>query len=283
MRRRQLIQRAATGLAVVAGARLAAPALAGAAPGTGSADFPGLGIPLNKLLRIVSLSHVNDPATTPIFAGDPEFVLETAATVAEDGYYLQNVKEGEHTGSHWGAPAHFQEGGLTADQMVPEDFFLPAVKIDIREKASLDADYAVTVADLQEWEAAHGRIPSGAAVILWTGWGARWGTDAYSNTDADGVTHQPGFSADAAQWLIDTSRLAARGALGTDTFGPDLGNDETYPVSVKLYDQHRISLENLTNLEAIPMTGAYVLVGGPINRAGSGSPATIFGLIPRLP
>lgn len=283
MKRRQLIRRVATGLAVVAGARLAGPAVAQAAPGTGSADFPGFGIPLDKLLKIVSLSHVNDPATTPIFPGDPEFVLETAATVAEDGYYLQNVKEGEHTGSHWGAPAHFQEGGLTADQLVPEDLFLPAVKIDIRAESAANADYAVTVADLQEWEAANGRIPSGAAVILWTGWESRWGTDAYANVDSDGVTHQPGFSVEAAEWLIDTGRLAARGALGTDTFGPDLGNDETYPVSVALYDQHRISLENLGNLAGLPTSGAYILVGGPINRAGSGSPATIFGLIPRLP
>ncbi|WP_072801902.1 cyclase family protein [Rhodococcoides yunnanense] len=283
MKRRQLMRRVATGLAVVAGARLAGPALAQAAPGTGSADFPGLGVPLDRLLGIVSLSHVNDPATTPIFPGDPEFVLETAATVAADGYYLQNVREGEHTGTHWGSPAHFQDGGLTADQLVPEDLFLPAVKIDIRDKAAADADYAVTVADLQQWEATNGRIPSGAAVILWTGWDSKWGTDAYVNADADGVTHQPGFSPDAAQWLIDTGRLAARGALGTDTFGPDLGNDETYPVSVKLYDHHRISLENLANLGALPAAGAYVLVGGAINRAGSGSPATIFGLIPRLP
>lgn len=282
MKRRQLIRRVATGLAVVAGARLAGPPLAQAAPGTGSADIPGIGIPLDRLLKIVSLSHVNDPATTPIFPGDPEFVLETAATVAEDGFYIQNVREGEHTGSHWGAPAHFQEGGLTADQLAPEDLFLPAVKIDIREKSAVNADYAVTVADLQEWESVNGRIPSGAAVLLWTGWDERWGSDIYANADAQGVSHQPGFSADAAQWLIDTGRLADRGALGTDTFGPDLGNDETYPVSVKLYDRRRISLENLTNLGSLPTTGAYVLVGGPINRAGSGSPATIFGLIPRV-
>ncbi|WP_032377811.1 cyclase family protein [Rhodococcoides fascians] len=282
MKRRQLFRRVTTGVAVLVGARLVAPATADALPGTGSAQPDGPAVPLDRLLQIVSLSHVNDPALTPIFPGDPEFTLETAFTVAEDGFYLQYVKEGEHTGTHWGAPAHFQEGGLTADQLDPQDLFLPAVKIDIREQAAGDADYAVTVADLQSWEAVHGPIPAGAAVIAWTGWSSRWGTDAYANADSDGVTHQPGFSAEAAQWLIDTGKLADRGALGTDTFGPDLGNDETYPVSVKLYDRRRISLENLTNLESIPATGAYVLVGGPINRAGSGSPATIFGLVPRL-
>ena len=71
--------------------------------------------------------------------------------------------------------------------------------------------------------------PDGAAVVLWTGWESRWGSEEYANSDAEDVTHQPGFSVDAARWLIDTGRLGTRGALGTDTFGPDLGNDEPTP------------------------------------------------------
>jgi kynurenine formamidase len=47
-----------------------------------------------------------------------------------------------------------------------------------------------------------------------------------------------------------------------------------------LFHRHRISLENMANLEALPTTGAWVLVGGPRNHNGSGSPATIFGVIP---
>jgi kynurenine formamidase len=230
--------------------------------------------------RLVSLSHLNDPATTPIFPGDPEFVLETAATIAEDGYYLQYAKQGEHTGTHWGAPAHFQVGGRTADQLDPEDLFRPAVKIDVRARAAADADYAVTVADVREFERRAGRIPREAAVILWTGWESRWGTPAYAGVDATGVAHQPGFAPETARWLIDTGRLDERGALGTDTFGPDVGNDPTYPVSTLLYGRRRISLENLTNLGALPDTGSHVLVGSPINRAGSGAPATIYGVIP---
>ena len=155
------------------------------------------------------------------------------------------------------------------------------MKIDVRDRAAADADYAVTVADLQAFERRHGPIPRGAAVILWTGWEQRWCTPAYANVDARGVPHQPGFSAPAARWLIDNQRLDERGALGTDTFGPDLGHDRSYPVSTLLYDRRRISLENLNNLAALPETGGHVLVGSPLNRAGSGAPATIFGIIPR--
>jgi kynurenine formamidase len=231
--------------------------------------------------ELIFLSHVNDPATTSIFPGDPPFVLETMATVPVDGFYMQHVHEGEHTGSHWGAPAHFQEGGLTADQLDPGDLFLPAVKIDVRDQVAADPDYGVSVADLRRWTRRHGPMPRGAAVILWTGWDARWGTDAYANLDADGVIHQPGFLPEAVEWLLENRALDERGALGTDTFGPDRGIDDTYAVSVMLYDRHRISLENLTNLGSLPSSGAWVLVGGPRNKAGSGSTATIFGVLPR--
>ncbi|HEY8546156.1 MAG TPA: cyclase family protein [Acidimicrobiales bacterium] len=274
MERRQLMRTAAAGVAGMVGATVLDPGDA-----TGATPRPPRRNPLADL-RLVNLSHVNDPATTTLFPGDPEFRLETMATVPEDGFYMQYVMEGEHTGTHWGAPAHFEEGGLTADQLDPMDLYLPAVKIDIRDKAAANADYALTVDDLKAWERRHGRIPDGAAVILWTGWEDKWGTPAYANLDADGVVHQPAFSPAAVEWLISTGRLGKRGALGTDTFGPDLGSDPDYTVSVMLYHRHRISLENLNNLKKLPTTGAYVLVGGPIHARGSGSTATIWGVLP---
>jgi len=231
-------------------------------------------------VRVLSLSHVNDPATTNVFPGDPAFELEKIADYDPDGFYQQYVREAEHTGTHWGAPCHFQEGGRCADQLDAQDLYLPAVKIDVRSLAAGDADYQVSVADLKRWERRYGRIPRGAAVILQTGWETRWGSPEYPNQDADGVIHQPGFGLEAAQWLLSTGRIGRRGALGTDTFSPDAGINETFSVSTLLYGERRISLENLANLDALPATGAYVLVGGPINRRGSGSTATIFGLVP---
>jgi kynurenine formamidase len=265
---------AAAGMAGLAGGRALGTGVAGAST-AGGGGHATLGD-----IQLVFLSHVNDPATTSIFPGDPEFVLETMATVPEDGFYMQYVREGEHTGTHWGAPAHFQEGGLTADQLDAEDLLLPAVKVDVRAQAA-DADYAVTVADLRAWERTYGRMPRQAAVVLWTGWEDRWGTDAYPNLDADGVIHQPGFSLEAAEWLVGRGVLGVRGALGTDTFGPDRGIDSDYGVSILLYQEHRITLENLANLASLPPKGAHVLVGGPIHKAGSGSTASIYGLVPR--
>ena len=289
MERRQVLRTAVgmAGMAGLAGAgalSMASPAGAaagsqGQGKGQGNNNGQGNGDVLAKL-GLVFLSHVNDPAVTNLFPGDPEFTLEVINTIPEDGFYMQYVREGEHTGTHWGAPAHFQEGGLTADQLDPGDLFLPAVKIDIRAKAAANADYALTVADLKDFERRNGPIPKQSAIVLWTGWEDRWGTPAYPNLDADGVIHQPGFGLEAAEWLVDHGKLGNRGSLGTDTFGADLGIDETFAVTTLLFDRHRISLENMANLAALPTTGAWVLVGGPRNAAGSGSTATIYGVLP---
>jgi kynurenine formamidase len=231
-------------------------------------------------LRLISLSHPNDPATTSAYPGDPPFELETVATIEKDGYALQFVRQGEHTGTHWGAPGHFNAGEALADALDLEDLFLPAVKIDVRAQCARDADYEISVADVEAWERHHGRIPDESMVIIWTGWDARWGTDAYLNRDSGGRMHQPGFALATARWLVDSGRLGRRGGTGSDTFGPDRGIDTTYAVSRLVYQRHRVSLEALGNLSALPPTGAYVLCGGHINVKGTGSTALIYGLLP---
>ena len=235
--------------------------------------------------RVVFLSHVNDPARTPGFPGDPEFSLTTAFTVPEDGYYLQYVKEGEHTGSHWGAPCHFHTNELCADQLDPSDLVRPAVVVDVRAKAARNVDYRLSVADLKAWERRYGPMPEGAAVIAWTGcdrfWSARQtGRNYYNCGSGKPGLHQPGFSLRAVRWLIDQGILGRQGGLGTDTFGPDPGTDDQFRESSLDFHRHRIDLENLTHLELLPPSGAWILVGGPRNSHGSGSPATIYGLTP---
>ena len=116
-------------------------------------------------------------------------------------------------------------------------------------------------------------------MVAWTGWDEKWGTPEFIGT-GESADHQPGFAVETVEWLVRTGRLGRRGALGIDTFGPDPGTDISYAVSKLLYREHRISLECLANLAELPATGAWVLVGAALYRSGSGSPATIFALLP---
>jgi kynurenine formamidase len=226
--------------------------------------------------EVVFLSHVVT-AAAPVFPGDPPVELRTAATVERDGYYLQYLGTGEQAGTHWAAPAHFNPGEAAADELEPGDFFFPAAVLDVRDAAAADPDYALTVADLEDWESRFGRVPEHAAVIMWTGFCDRWPDPVtYLNADAAGCPHYPGFGVAATRWLIDHRGI---GALGTDTMGVDPGVDDSFGSNRLLLRDHRIHLENLTGLGRMPPAGGWLIVGGVRTRGGSGSPATVFGLI----
>lgn len=227
--------------------------------------------------HVVFLSHVL-AASTPVFPGDPPVQIRQAATVGEDGYYLQALACGEQSGTHWAAPAHFEAGAITADQLDPADFFLPAVVIDARDLAATSQDFALGVDHLSIWEKAHGRVPARSAVLLWTGYDVKWGDPAaYLGTDETGGLHYPGFDSDAARWLVAERGIAA---LGTDTMGIDPGADTEFGANRALMHDHRVHLENLRGLGQLPPTGSWIVVGGIRIAGGSGSPATVFGLVP---
>jgi len=100
---------------------------------------------------------------------------------------------------------------------------------------------------------------------------------SYLNQDPAGRLHYPGFSAKAARWLVEHRSITA---LGTDTMGIDPGADDTYGANQVLLFDHRLHLENLCGLSEMPPVGGWIIIGGIRVRAGSGSPATVFGLIP---
>jgi len=269
-------------LALFAAGALTATALR--QPASGADRAP---VALPAFGQVVNLSHVNDPATAPIFPGDPAFAIDTVFSVAEDGYYLELVTEGTHTGTHYSAPCHFHDGAACMDDLSPSDLVLPAVVLDVRDEVAADPDHLVTVADLKAFEDEHGEMPPGAAVLLLTGCDGYW-----ANGDTDGEPnyfncgsglsgdHQPGFSRNAVKWLIQTRVLGRTGALGTDTFGPDPSSDGYFIPTWLTLRRHRVTIENLTNLEALPTTGAWIVLGSPRNVNGSGAPGTVFGFVP---
>jgi kynurenine formamidase len=277
-RRRSLA--ALTGLALFA---------AGAATGSliGLAGAKPQREPLPGFSGVVSLSHINDPRATPIFPGDPAFRIRTVFTVPDDGYYLEVIREGAHTGTHYSAPCHFHVGAACMDDLSPSDLVLPAVVVDVREQVAADPDHLVRAADLQAWEADNGPMPDGAAVLLYTGCSRFW-----AKGDADGEPnyyncgsglsgdHQPGFTRNAVKWLIQQGVLGETGALGTDTFGPDPTSDAMYMETWLTLRKRRLTIENMTNLGSLPATGAWIVLGSPLNVNGSGAPGTVFGLVP---
>ncbi|ASI99674.1 cyclase family protein [Thermococcus celer] len=70
---------------------------------------------------------------TPVYPDDPPVSIRPWAFIDRDGYYLNVLKLGEHSGTHVDAPAHFVPGGKTVDEMPLEKFIGEAFVIDVRE------------------------------------------------------------------------------------------------------------------------------------------------------
>ena len=127
------------------------------------------------------------------------------------------------------------------------------------------------------WEKRNGRIPAGAIVILRTGWAARWpDAQRYRNTDAKGEMHFPGFSVEAAKFLVEARDVMG---LGIDTLSVDYGPSPDFAVHQYAMPHSVYNLENVTNLEQVPATGSIVMVAPMKLEGGSGGPVRIFALV----
>lgn len=227
-------------------------------------------------LKLVDLTHPIT-STIPIWPGDPELEIRPWAAYAKDGYFINRITIGEHSGTHWGTPNTFIEGATSAEQVPITKLVVPAVMIDIRDKALQNQDYQLSVADVQAWEAVNGAVPADSAVLLLTGWQSRWSdASAFLNEDEQGVLHWPGFSAEAAEFLVSQRKIVG---LGTDTHGADPGNDEVYGASAAIYQADGMVLECLNRLDQLPAKGATLVVGGLPIQGGSGSPVRVFAFL----
>jgi kynurenine formamidase len=253
--------------------------LAGAAGAALAASFPAGALakpPRGPLKRTQDLSHVFR-AGFPIFGTPPTFhppSRRTLVNVVPDGFYGQEWTFWEHSATHMDAPGHFVEGGRLTPQITPAELMLPLFVVDIRAKAAQNPDAMVTVDDIRRVERGHGRVPKGALVAMDSGWDVRAGSAvAYRNPDAAGVLHFPGFSFDAADWLIKHRQIAA---LGVDTLSLDPGNSTDFPVHVRLLRSNRYGLEGLANLSKVRPRGATAFVGVVPWEEGSGGPARVW-------
>lgn len=178
--------------------------------------------------------------------------------------------------SHCDSPSHFFANGRTISDLTDSELFAPAVIIDISSRVPANCDtnkesnismfnVTVTVQDLEKWEGENGReIPRGAIVAMRSGWSELFNCGReYNNFDRDGVCHFPGFSIEAAKWLLEKRFIAG---LAVDTLSVDVGSSSTYPVHNAVLGKSLFNVENL-DLSGVPSSlgkNAHFIVA-PLN------------------
>jgi kynurenine formamidase len=206
--------------------------------------------------RFVELSHtIHDGMVT--YPGMPVPRLSTYTSREQSGatlgtgvsFDITRIELVANTGTYLDAPYHFHaDGADVAD--------LPLERL---------VDVPVTVVravDLPRVDAALLGDPGrfwGHAVLVETGWSRHWGTPAY-------LSGSPYLTADAARTLIDANVAL----VGVDTLNIDNVEDPHRPVHNGLLGAGIPIMEHLTNLAAVPDTGARLTaLPAPVHGMGT--------------
>jgi kynurenine formamidase len=218
---------------------------------------------------------LGDQVIEPLFAHEPG-VGRIGTGAQLDRYTLVG-----QWGTHVDAPVHFGAGMRSVDQLRPDEMVLPLVVLDIHAAVDGNPDYVVSMEDVQRWERQNGQIPLRAFIALRSDWSKRWpDATAFFNTDAQGISHYPGWS-DAVLRYLDLDRMAV--AIGHETPDTDPGmvaSASTYTLESWHLRQDRFQIEMLCNLDRVPEAGAVIIATWPKARGASGFPARVLALLP---
>src|SRR5215467_14699822 len=110
---------------------------------------------------------------TPAF--DPKH--KRPYTIKEDGFRTTYYDMVGQYGTHVDPPAHFDEKGVTMDEIPLKQMILPLIVLDNTRYLPKDPNHAFSVTDLMVWEKQYGRVPRGAFVAL--------RTDMYKDWDSN--------------------------------------------------------------------------------------------------
>ena len=193
-------------------------------------------------------------------------------------------KMGVHSTTHLDAPWHYaptSEGkpAKTIDQVPLEWCYGPGVVIDMKHKADFDP---ITVEDIRSFlEKENITLTPNTIVLIKTGRDKYMGSKAF-------FTKGTGMSAAATKWLIQQGIKV----MGIDQWGWDL----PLPYLVKkakasndpelFWEAHLVGrkheychMEQLTNLDALPLTG-FKIAAFPLKiKGGSAAPARVVAFV----
>jgi kynurenine formamidase len=231
-----------------------------------------------KSKTYVDLTHSFDE-TTPVWSGFGQAKMTPAAdpktgkpyTIKDDGFRSTTYQMVGQYGTHVDPPAHFDEKGITMDEIPLKQMILPLYVVDNTPYQAKDENHAFSVDDLRAWEKRHGRIPPGSFVALRTDMSKDWNT----NPERFKRSPFPAWAFETIKFLYDQRGVTATGHEAMDTDTTDKMDSETYILTHGHYQ-----IEVMANLDKVPATGALIVVTWPKVRKGLGFPARAFAILP---
>ena len=128
--------------------------------------------------------------TMPLEDGLRGISIESARTIAEDGWNATTLHLYSHAGTHMDAPTHFAVGDRTIDRIPLDKCMGPAWIADLM---GIEPRAVISVGDLG---ATAQRIRPGDGLLLRTGWSRRYREPAYRD-------ELPRVGLELARWCVE--------------------------------------------------------------------------------
>ena len=182
-------------------------------------------------MRVIDLTHTIKE-NMPVYPGTGTPKLTIANTHEEHGFQETLISFYSHTGTHMDAPAHLFAGRTTLDQFPASQFLGRALVIDCTH---LQEGEAITMRELRKYGGVEDTVDF---LLFYTGWDARWGTDAYFGD-------YPCIDMEVLQHILDGNYKG----IGFDVIGLDpIAGGNLMRHKALLREKDIVNIENLKNL-----------------------------------
>lgn len=224
----------------------------------------------------IDLTHMVEE-NMPVFPSHTKFFLNNWVCPG-DPAFLNVMIMGDHTGTHFDAPAHFNHDESDPNRKLcheiePMALTGKAVKLTF---GPFEADNStISADDIKAWEAKNRPITQDDIVILDYQWGAKWKSVTQGN---EFMENWPGIDVSAADYLMEKKIKV----VGTDCASIDAsdGCGFKFPGHLSMLTKGVLVLENLANLDKLP--NEFIFMSLPMKIKGAGaSPIRAVALLPR--
>jgi len=185
-------------------------------------------------MKIIDLTHAIS-AHMPVYPGTEPPVFTTGCSIEDNGFLEKKMTFYSHTGTHMDAPAHMLKESKTLDQLSLDHFYGKAALVDVSANRN-------PIIDIEDLAFCEEMLRQNEFLLIHTGWSRHWGADAY-------FSRYPVLSMEAAEWL---SQFNLKG-IGVDAISVDETNSKSFPVHNILLKNDTVIIENLKNLNLIPV------------------------------
>jgi kynurenine formamidase len=202
------------------------------------------------MYNLIDLTHEITP-DMPVHAYDTPARLFQDRFLKTDKYNGYRLESGMHAGTHIDAPMHLLESRTFIGDLPAERFCGRGCLLDVRDREVIGL--AKEYGDI---------VRKGDIVLLFTGHGAKWGTEAYYGDHPVMNEELAGFFAEKQISMV-----------GMDTPAPDV-----YPFVIHkiLFKHNVLIIENLANLSALPQKTGFEIFAFPLKIRAEASLARVI-------